>query len=119
VEFSIILSPYLGPLITAFIVYKTTWPWAFWVCTILWAIGFILLLFFIDETLFDRHVPASQRVPRGPHWQRTLGIEQAKGLKNRSFFQSVMRPIIAITKIPVFAILVFYFLNFAWYTSLT
>jgi len=114
VEFSIILSPYLGPLITAFIVYKTTWPWAFWVCTIMWAVGWIALLF-VDETLFDRHrgIDASQPTG-GTRIQRIFGIQQAKSLNQRSFVQSVMRPVVAIAKVPVFLILVYYFLNFAW-----
>lgn len=116
VEFSIILSPYLGPLITAFIVYKTTWPWAFWVCTIMWGVGLIALLF-IDETLYDRHIPADRDVSRptgGTKIQRLLGVQQLKSLNQRSFIQSVMRPIIAISKIPVFVVLCYYFLNFAW-----
>lgn len=39
VEFPIILSPYLGPLITAFVEYKVSWRWGFWICTILWGLG--------------------------------------------------------------------------------
>jgi len=103
-------------MITAFIVYKTTWPWAFWACTVMWAAGWIALLF-VDETLYDRHIPADSNVSRptgGTRIQRILGIQQAKSLNQRSFAQSVMRPIVAVTKVPVFLILVYYFLNFAW-----
>ena len=49
IEFSIILSPYLGPLIASFIVSGTTWRWTFWVCTILACIGW----FSSTETLLQ------------------------------------------------------------------
>ncbi|KAL8951242.1 MAG: hypothetical protein Q9222_002770 [Ikaeria aurantiellina] len=110
IEFSIILSPYLGPLITSFIVSGTTWRWAFWVCTILAGIAWFLV-FCLDETLFDRNAPA---IPRGTYFKRLLGIQQAKGWQHRSLVESLSRPLVTITKIPVLIILVYYFLNFAW-----
>ncbi|KAI9710563.1 MAG: hypothetical protein M1820_002699 [Bogoriella megaspora] len=110
-EFPVILSPYLGPLLSSFILYKTKWQWAFWLATCMWALGWILILF-TDETLYDRSTDF--RVPRGPLWKRILGIEQAKGLRNRSFVQAAVRPIIALTKIPVLLVVIYYFLNFAW-----
>ncbi|KAL8707412.1 MAG: hypothetical protein Q9220_007557 [cf. Caloplaca sp. 1 TL-2023] len=110
IEFSIILSPYLGPLIACFIISGTTWRWVFWVCTILAGIGWFLV-FFVDETLFDRSAPA---IPQGNYFGRLVGIQQARGWKHRSFLGSISRPLVAVTKIPVLVILVYYFLNFAW-----
>lgn len=110
VEFSIILSPYLGPLITSFIVSGTSWRWGFWVCTILACIGWFLV-FLLDETLFDRTSPA---VPRGSYISRLTGVQQAKSWRQRSLLQTLSRSLIAITKPPVLIILVYYFLNFAW-----
>ena len=115
VEFSIITSPYLGPLITAFIVSGTTWRWAFWLCTILAGIAFLVTVFLLDETLYMRSVPESKRVQTsGSRFKRLFGIEQAKSFHQRSFAESLMRPVVAITKIPVFLTIVYYFLNFAW-----
>ena len=110
-EFPVILSPYMGPLFSSFILYKTKWQWAFWLATMMWALGWIFILF-TDETLYDRHT--GYHATRGPHWKRLLGIEQAKGLKNRSFVQAAMRPIIALSKIPLLLVVIYYFLNFAW-----
>jgi len=110
IEFSIILSPYVGPLVTSFIVSGTTWRWAFWVCTILACISWFLV-FFLDETYFDRTSPV---VPRGSYISRLTGVQQAKSWRQRSLLQAFGRPLIAITKIPVLTILVYYFLNFAW-----
>lgn len=114
VEFSIITSPYLGPLITAFIVSGATWRWAFWLCTILAGISFVLV-FFMDETLFDRSANnKTKTVEATSRWKKLVGIEQAHTLPNRSFAAAVTRPVIAITKFPVFLTIVYYFLNTAW-----
>ena len=110
IEFSVILSPYLGPLIASFIVSETSWRWTFWVCTILACVG-LLLVFLLDETLFDRRSPA---IPRGSYFSRLLGVQQAKGWKQRSLIRSFSRLLNTITKLPVLIILVYYFLNFAW-----
>ena len=110
VEFSIILSPYLGPMITSFIVSGVSWRWAFWVCTILAGVGLLLVLI-LDETLFDRKSPLPSR---GSYLGRLTGSHQAKAWPQRSFMQCMARPVVAITKIPVLTILIYYFLNFAW-----
>ncbi|KAK0770353.1 hypothetical protein LTR75_017932 [Friedmanniomyces endolithicus] len=114
VEFSIITSPYLGPLITAFIVSGTTWRWAFWLCTILAGIALTLTVFFLDETLYTRSISESERVPRGSRIQQLIGIDQAKSSHQRSLTESLMRPTVAITKLPVLLTTIYYFLNFAW-----
>ncbi|GAB1205253.1 hypothetical protein APSETT445_003926 [Aspergillus pseudonomiae] len=110
VEFSIIMSPYIGPLITSFIVSGVSWRWAFWLCTIMSGVGLILILF-LDESLFDRKHPPSSR---GSYISRLTGVHQAKDWEHKSLIQCLALPVIAITKIPVLTILVYYFLNFAW-----
>lgn len=114
VEFSIILSPYLGPLITSFIVSGTTWDWAFWLCTILAGISVVVVVLFVDETLYQRSISDGERVSRGSRLQRLMGIEQARSFHQRSLSESLMRPVVAITKLPVLLTVIYYFLNFAW-----
>ena len=66
----------------------------------------------MDETLFNRrNVPA--QVSRGSYIPRLVGVYTLKQ-RPRSLKQSMMRPIVAITKLPVLAIMVYYFLNSAW-----
>ncbi|KAJ5226038.1 MFS transporter [Penicillium chermesinum] len=109
VEFSIVLSPYLGPLITSFIVYGVSWRWAFWVCTILSGVGLILVLF-MDETLFNRKDIA---VRRGSCLSRLIRARTTRR-QPKSFTRCMMRPVVAITKVPVLVIMIYYFLNSAW-----
>ncbi|KAJ6010876.1 hypothetical protein N7451_002288 [Penicillium sp. IBT 35674x] len=110
VEFSIVGSPYLGPLITAFIVTTVSWRWAFWVCTILSGIS-LILVFFLDETLFDRKTPPGTR---GPYLSRLVGVGEARISRHKSFIGCMLIPVVAITKVPVLTILIYYFLNSAW-----
>lgn len=110
VEFSIVGSPYLGPLITAFIVTTVSWRWAFWVCTILSGIS-LILVFFLDETLFDRKAPPDSR---GPYLSRLVGVGEARISRHKSFVGCMLIPVVAITKVPVLTILIYYFLNSAW-----
>ncbi|KLJ09895.1 hypothetical protein EMPG_14688 [Blastomyces silverae] len=111
----IIVSPYLGPLFTAFIINTQIWQWAFGVYSIMTALCLALIVFFIDETYYDRKIPESQQPPRGPRWKRMVGIEQwhSRHLRN-TFKDACMRPVIIICKLPVFISMVYYLLTFAW-----
>ena len=116
---AIIVSPYIGPLIAAFIINKLPWPNVFWVNTGLTALCWLLIIFGMDETIYNRRIPADQQVPPKPGGRRRvlrlLGVEQWRSRRNRqTFAQAFMRPIVAIWKIPVLLSVVYYFLNFAW-----
>jgi len=118
VEFPIILSPYLGPLITAFIEYKVSWRWGFWVCTILWGIGWLLIAGLLDEPYYDRTIPEEQQAPRQSRWLRLIGVEQLRAARSERRPLSVMlQPIMVITNLPVLLIVIYYLLNFAWVIS--
>ena len=112
---AIIVSPYLGPLITAFIINKTKWPVAFWVATALTALCWLLVIAFMDETIYNRTLPCEQQPIPKHRLLRIFGIEQWRSRHTRmSFAQAIMRPITAIAKLPVLLCTVYYFLNFAW-----
>ena len=116
---AIIVSPYLGPLIAAFIVDKMPWPNVFWVNTGLTALCWLLIVGGMEETIYNRRIPEGQRVAPQPgvkgRVSRLLGIEQWKTRGQRqTFVQALMRPIVAISKVPVLLCTIYYFLNFAW-----
>ena len=75
------------------------------VCTIL----------FVDETYYNRRIPASERPIPKSRIRRLLGIEQWHSRKQRStFYQAFMRPWQAIVKPTVFLSMTYYVLTFAW-----
>lgn len=112
---AIIVSPYLGPLIAAFIIYKKPWADAFWVNTGLSALSWLLIIFFMDETIYNRSLPRDQQPVPKSRLLRLVGVEQWRSRHSRqTFSQAIMRPIIAISKLPVLLSTIYYFLNFAW-----
>ncbi|KAK4549112.1 hypothetical protein LTR36_007568 [Oleoguttula mirabilis] len=107
----IIVSPYLGPFMASFVIWRLNWRWVYWIYAILNYAGFFLILLFVDETFYDRSVPLDKQ----PSWKsrmlRLTGIERHG---RHSVVEALSLPVIAISKIPVAIITVFYFLNFAW-----
>jgi nitrate/nitrite transporter NarK len=111
----IILSPYFGPLITAFIISTQKWQWAFGVYTIMTGLCLIAQILFVDETYFNRKIPASERMPRQSRLKRIIGIEQWHSRHQRSTFaQAVMRSVKVISKPTVFLSCFYYLFTFAW-----
>ena len=112
---AIIVSPYLGPLITAFIINKMDWPNAFWVNTGLTALCWLLVVCLMDETIYNRNLSRDQQPIPKSRLLRLVGIEQWKTRHTRqTFLQAIARPLVAISKIPVLLCTIYYFLNFAW-----
>lgn len=111
----IVLSPYLGPLLAAFIVNTQIWQWAFGVYAIETGLCLIAIILFVDETYYDRKTDQPELYPNAPRWQRMLGIQQMRTryIKN-TFKDAAMRPLIIICKPVVFLAVIYYMLTFAW-----
>ncbi|KAI4097713.1 MAG: hypothetical protein LQ339_006692 [Xanthoria mediterranea] len=112
---TIIVSPYLGPLIAAFMISTMPWPNVFWVATGFTALCWILVVGLADETIYNRNLPQEQQTPPKSRLMRLIGVEQWRSRHDRqTFWQAVMRPVVAISKVPVLLCTIYYFLNFAW-----
>ncbi|KAG8629787.1 hypothetical protein KVT40_001406 [Elsinoe batatas] len=111
----IILSPYMGPLLAAFIITTQDWPIAFWVYFVETCLALILTVLFVQETYYDRRIPAAEQPDRGTRIQSLLGIAQYRSRHHRNTFaQAMLRPIRVILKPVVFLSTVYYILTFAW-----
>lgn len=111
----IILSPYFGPLIAAFIISTQKWQWAFGVYTIETGLCLIAIVLFADETFYNRRIAPDQHLPRKSKIQRLIGIEQWRDRHQRSsLYQAVMRPIRVILKPTIFLSTFYYLFTFAW-----
>ena len=112
---AIIVSPYIGPLIAAFMINKLPWPNTYWVATGLTALCWLLVVGLMDETIYNRRIPTSQQLPPKQRLFRLFGTEQWQSRHHRQTLrQAIMRPVVAFSKLPVLLCTVFYFLNFAW-----
>ena len=121
-SFFIILSPYLGPLITAFIISSYPWQWVFWLYTLLTGLCLIAAVVFGDETYYDRKIPRDMQPPRKSHILRLIGVEQFRSRRQRnSVGDAAMRPVLTILKPAVLVTCIYYMLIFSWVigTSIT
>jgi len=114
-SFFIVLSPYLGPLITAFIIAKHEWNWAFWLATLLTGLCLISIVILGEETYYDRRLPEDRQPTPQSRIKRLVGVEQwqTRHLRN-SFVGAISRPAKAIAKPVVFISTLYYLLIFAW-----
>ena len=111
----VILSPYFGPLFTAFILSVTKWNWGFWLLTMLTGLCLVCIILFVDETYYNRRIPASERPMPHSRIKRLIGIEQWHSRKQRStFWQAFMRPWQVIAKPTVLLSMTYYMFSFAW-----
>ncbi|KAF2993748.1 hypothetical protein E8E13_001001 [Curvularia kusanoi] len=99
----VLLSPYMGPLIAAFIISTEAWPTAFWVYFAETALALILTILFVRETYCDRRIPTANQPPQGSRIGQLVGTAQFQSRHLRSTFgQACMRPIHVILKPTVF-----------------
>ncbi|RVX67272.1 hypothetical protein B0A52_09309 [Exophiala mesophila] len=111
----IILSPYFGPLFAAFIISTQSWQVPFWVYVAETGLVLVLVILFVDETYYDRRIPAASQPARGTRISRLLGISQWKSRHLRNTLgQALMRPIKVAIKPTVFISCFYYLLTFAW-----
>ncbi|KAF7131327.1 hypothetical protein CNMCM5793_004441 [Aspergillus hiratsukae] len=111
----IVLSPYLGPLLAAFIIDTQIWQWAFGVYTIETGLCLVAIILFVDETYYDRKTEQPDLIPNGPRWKRMLGIQQWKtGYIKNTAQDAAMRPVTMLLKPVVFMTTLYYMLTFAW-----
>ncbi|KAL8841167.1 MAG: hypothetical protein Q9170_001021 [Blastenia crenularia] len=113
--FAIILAPYLGPCLAAFMLSTQDWGMPFWVYSVEVGVAVIAIATFMDETYYDRQIPPSKQPGRHSRFMRLIGIEQFHSRHLRGTFgQAMMRPIQALLKIPVFLSTLYYVATFSW-----
>ncbi|KAK7451020.1 hypothetical protein VKT23_012696 [Stygiomarasmius scandens] len=106
-----ILSPFLSPFAFGFLVARTTWRWAYGIGSIYGAIVCALIILFMDETMYDRHIkPVPEPQGKGLRYRiETLtGITGIKMAKYRtSWYEAIISPLRVVWRPHLFGILVF------------
>ncbi|GJJ13040.1 hypothetical protein Clacol_007289 [Clathrus columnatus] len=65
-------GPYLGPIITGFLIQAKDWQWALYLTTIIKAFLFVFMLFFLPETLYARqNSEETQTSSNASDWPKT------------------------------------------------
>lgn len=109
------MSPYMGPLLAAFMITTKPWPTPFWVYTAETALVLLLTALLVDETYYDRRIAASSQPPRGSRVARVLGIAQFRSRHTRNTFAQACSRVLRVLLKPVVALSALYYcLTFAW-----
>lgn len=75
----------------------------------------VCIVLFVDETYYNRRIPAAERPVPKSRVKRLLGIEQWHSRNQRStFYQAFMRPWQVIAKPTVLLSMTYYMFTFAW-----
>ncbi|KAJ7336903.1 MFS general substrate transporter [Mycena albidolilacea] len=106
-----IVSPFLSPFVLGFLVARTTWRWAYGVRTIYGGLVLLLIVFFAEETMYDRGVkPIPEPPTTGLRYrvETLLGFTGLKMTKYRdTWYQAITSPIRIVWRPQLLGILVF------------
>ncbi|KAK0705720.1 major facilitator superfamily domain-containing protein [Lasiosphaeris hirsuta] len=111
----IIMSPYIGPLLGAFITETKPWPVPFWVYFAMNVLSLGLVIAFLQETYYDRTIPEGEQPAQGSRIGRLTGVVQWKSRHLRNTFgQACWRTVSVFIKPTMLISCLFYTLTFAW-----
>jgi MFS family permease len=106
-----IISPFLSPFAFGFLVARTTWRWAYGIGSMYSAIVVLLIVFFMEETIYDRTVrPIPEHTTTGLRYriETLIGITGAKMQKYRiSWAESIMSPFYLVWRPHLLMVLIF------------
>jgi len=113
-----LVSPFLSPFAFGFLVARTTWRWAYGIGSMYSAIVLLLIVFFMEETLYDRTAkPIPEPPTRGLRYriETLIGITGVKMQKYRiSWAESIMSPFYLVWRPHLLMILIFEALLFGF-----
>ncbi|KAK0613214.1 major facilitator superfamily domain-containing protein [Immersiella caudata] len=111
----IIISPYAGPLLTAFMLDSQKWPIPFWVYFAMNVLALFLVIGWLQETYYDRTIPVADQPARGSRIGRLIGTAQFKSRHLRNTFkQACWRTVSVLIKPIILISCFFYAFTFAW-----
>ncbi|OAG45113.1 hypothetical protein AYO21_00461 [Fonsecaea monophora] len=83
----VLTAPYFGPIFSNFMLYYLVeWRPVTWMITAVSGLNLVLTPFLIDESFYNRNIPAESQPHRGNKISRILGIWQ---IRNHSYFMPV------------------------------
>ncbi|KAF7358628.1 MFS general substrate transporter [Mycena sanguinolenta] len=106
-----IISPFLSPFAFGFLVARTSWRWAYGIGSMYGAIVVILIVFFMEETMYDRTVrPIPERPSTGLRYriETLVGITGLKMQKYRvSWTEAIISPLNVVWRPHILGLLFF------------
>jgi predicted MFS family arabinose efflux permease len=100
----------MGPLLAAFITTTLDWPIPFWVYFAENVLCLTLIACFLQETYYDRTIPAEQQPPRGSRVNRLVGVAQWRSRHLRNTFGQACWRVVSVLLKPTVAITCVYYM---------
>lgn len=96
-----------------------SWRWPFWLYTILTGLALMGVIFFGEETFYNRQIPQSAQRDRGSRPLRLIGFEQWRSRSQRnSFVEAVSRSFTVLGKPVILLTNLYYVCIFAWLVAI-
>ncbi|KII84674.1 hypothetical protein PLICRDRAFT_357399 [Plicaturopsis crispa FD-325 SS-3] len=106
-----IFSPFLSPFLFGFVVARTSWRWAYGTASLYNLVVVILIILFLEETMYDRTLkPIPRRQSKGLRYrvETLIGVTGVRMAKYRSSWREACTASVRVLFKPhVFAILLF------------
>ncbi|KAF8918897.1 MFS general substrate transporter [Mucidula mucida] len=106
-----IVSPFLSPFAFGFLVARTTWRWAYGIGCLYGVVVLVLIVLFMNETMYDRTVkpiPEAQTTGLRYRIESLIGITGVKMAKYRiSWTESILSPLNVVWRPHLLGILIF------------
>ncbi|KAF7348493.1 MFS general substrate transporter [Mycena venus] len=106
-----IISPFLSPFAFGFLVARTSWRWAYGIGSMYGGIVVLLIVFFMEETMYDRTVrPIPERPTTGLRYriESLVGLTGLKMQKYRiSWAEAIISPLNVIWRPHILGLLIF------------
>ncbi|CAE6441940.1 unnamed protein product [Rhizoctonia solani] len=116
--FSFVVSPFLGPFLFGFLVERQTWRWAYGIGCIYSGLVLLLIIFFLDESMYDRkYFPAPAPPTKGLRYriETLIGITGFKMYKYRvPILTAIWRPFETLINIRILLSCIFMGITFGW-----
>ncbi|KAJ5365220.1 hypothetical protein N7517_008106 [Penicillium concentricum] len=98
---------------------SVSWRWPFWIYTIVTGLALVGIIFFGEETYYDRQIPLSEQPTPRSRWLRLVGVEQWQSLSQRNtLYQAISRSFAVLKKPVILLTNLYYICIFAWLVAI-
>ncbi|KAF4944712.1 hypothetical protein FGADI_12487 [Fusarium gaditjirri] len=133
-NFAVIVSVNIAPVISGYLIVDMGWRWAFWFLAVAFAVGLIMVVFFLPETKWDRDevISGGNETEKGPDvetvpvepvpaepvpvdtWKRICGVQHVQFASAKELLPSLVRPILMLRHPVVIWGCIMWSITFTW-----
>ncbi|RBQ80154.1 hypothetical protein FVER14953_06619 [Fusarium verticillioides] len=131
-NFAVIVSVNIAPVISGYLIVDMGWRWAFWFLAVAFAVGLIMVVFFLPETKWDRDEVTSSVVgnekteklaldvvdpveaPVIAPWKKICGVQHLQFASAKELLPSLVSPILMLRHPVVVWGCIMWSITFTW-----